>query len=122
MLSVSLNSTSSTGWDGRQFSAKWSVPPNSDWLSLSRGGRAVRNFDEGGPASGGATRLGRDSIVALAALAREWVALNGIAVCAPRTYRSGRNGTSIARINGRSGVPFTSMRLPQQASSDTPRA
>ena len=85
-------------------------------------GRAVRNFDEGGPASGGATRLGRDSIVALAALAREWVALNGIAVCAPRTYRSGRNGTSIARINGRSGVPFTSMRLPQQASSDTPRA
>lgn len=82
-------------------------------------GRAVRNFDEGGPASGGATRLGRDSIVALA---REWVALNGIAVCAPRSYRSGRNGTSIARINGRSGVPFTSMRLPQQASSDTPRA
>ena len=82
-------------------------------------GRAVRNFDEGGPASGGATRLARDSIVALA---REWVALNGIAVCAPRSYRSGRNGTSIARINGRSGVPFTSMRLPQQASSDTPRA
>ena len=85
-------------------------------------GRAVRNFDEGGPASGGATRLGRDSIIALAALAREWVALNGIAVCAPRSYRSGRNGTSIARINGRSGVLITSMRLPQQASPDTPRA
>ena len=85
-------------------------------------GRAVRNFDEGGPASGGATRLGHDSIIALAPLARGWVALRGIAVCAPHSYRSGGNGTSIARINGRSGVSFTSMRLPQQASSDKPRA
>ena len=74
------------------------------------------------PASGGATRLGHDSIMALAPLARGWVAVRGIAVCAPHSYRSGGNGTSIARINGRSGVSFTSMRLPQQASSHKPRA
>ena len=64
----------------------------------------------------------RHRALGVSALARGWMALYGIAVCAVRSYTSGGNGTSIARINGRSGVSFTSTRVPQQASSDTPPA